>query len=31
MGCEDMDWVHVLQDRVQWRALADTVMNLRIT
>jgi len=21
-------WIHVAQDRVQWRAVVDTVMNL---
>jgi hypothetical protein len=24
------DWIHLAQDRVQWRALVITVMNLRI-
>jgi hypothetical protein len=25
-----MDWVHVAQDRYRWRALVDTVMNLKV-
>jgi hypothetical protein len=24
-----MDWIHLAQDRDQWRALVKTVMNLR--
>jgi hypothetical protein len=27
---DDMDWIDLAQDRVQWRALVNTVMNLRI-
>jgi hypothetical protein len=27
-GC--MDWIDLAQDRDQWRALANTVMNLQI-
>jgi hypothetical protein len=27
---EDVDWIHVVQDRDQWRALVNTVMNLRV-
>jgi hypothetical protein len=26
----DMDWIHLAQDRGQWRALVNTVMNLRV-
>jgi hypothetical protein len=25
----DMYWIYLAQDRVQWRALVNTVMNLR--
>jgi hypothetical protein len=26
---EGVDWMHLVQDRDQWRALVNTVMNLR--
>jgi hypothetical protein len=26
----DVDWIHLAQDRDRWRALANTVMNLRV-
>jgi hypothetical protein len=29
-GSEDVDFIHVIQDRYQWRALADRVMNLLV-
>jgi hypothetical protein len=25
-----MDWINVAQDRDQWKALVNTVMNLRV-
>jgi hypothetical protein len=28
-GWGDVDWIHVDQDRDQWRALMNTVMNFR--
>jgi hypothetical protein len=28
IGCGGMDWIDLAQDRVQWRALMNTVMNL---
>jgi hypothetical protein len=29
-GWECVDWIHLAQDRVQWRAVVSTVMNLRV-
>jgi hypothetical protein len=29
IGCGGMDWIYLAQDRDQWRALVNTVMNLR--
>jgi hypothetical protein len=30
IGWDGMDWIYLAQDRDQWRALVNTVMNLRI-
>jgi hypothetical protein len=30
IGWGGMDWIHLAQDRDQWRALMNTVMNLRV-
>jgi hypothetical protein len=30
MGWGGMDWIYLAQDRNQWRALVNTVMNLRV-
>jgi len=30
IGAEVMDWIYLAQDRVQRRALVNTVMNLRL-
>jgi hypothetical protein len=27
IGWEDVDWMHLAQDRDKWRALMNTVMN----
>jgi len=30
LGCGDMDWIDLVQDRGRCRALANEVMNLRV-
>jgi hypothetical protein len=30
IGCNGVDWMDMAQDRDQWRALVNTVMNLRV-
>jgi hypothetical protein len=29
IGWDDIDWIDLAQDRDQWRALVNTVMDLR--
>jgi hypothetical protein len=31
IGWGGMDWIDVAQDRNQWRALMNTIMNLRVS
>jgi hypothetical protein len=28
IGCDNDDWIHVVRDEVQWRAVMNRVMNL---
>jgi hypothetical protein len=30
LGWKSVVWIHLTQDRNQWRALVNTVMNLRV-
>jgi hypothetical protein len=30
VASEGMDWMHLAQDRDQWRSVVNTVMNLRV-
>jgi hypothetical protein len=30
IGWRGIDWIDLAQERVQWRALVNTVMNLRV-
>jgi ribosome biogenesis protein Nip4 len=30
MGFGDVEWIHLAQDRDRWRAVVNTVMNLRV-
>jgi hypothetical protein len=30
IGIDGANWIQLAQDRVQWRACVDTIMNLRV-
>jgi hypothetical protein len=30
IGCGGKDWIHPAQDRGQWKAIVNMVMNLRV-
>jgi hypothetical protein len=30
IGWEGVDWIHLAQDKEQWQAFVNTVMNLRV-
>jgi hypothetical protein len=30
IGFGDVDWIHLVQERYRWRAVVNTVMNLRV-
>jgi hypothetical protein len=30
VGCGDVDWIGLVQDRDRWRALVNSVLNLRV-
>jgi hypothetical protein len=30
IGCEDVEWIHLAQDRGQWRVLVKIIMNLQV-
>jgi len=31
LGCENVNWIHMAQDRVQWLALVNIVMKFQVT
>jgi hypothetical protein len=31
IGFGDLDWIHLGQDKDRWRAVVNTVMNLRVS
>jgi hypothetical protein len=30
VGWSDVDWIHLAQDRNRWRALVNSILNLRV-
>jgi hypothetical protein len=31
IGCEGVDWIHLAQDRDQWRAVVNMMKNLQVS
>ena len=31
IGCENVDWIDLVQDRHRWQAVVSTVMNLCVS
>jgi hypothetical protein len=31
VGCKGLDWIDQSEDRDRWRAVVNTVMNIRVT
>jgi hypothetical protein len=31
IGLEDVDWIHLAQDRDQWRTVVNSVMKLQVS
>jgi hypothetical protein len=31
IGWEGVEWMHLVEDRDQWRAVVNTIMNLRFS
>jgi hypothetical protein len=31
LECEDVDWIHLAQNRDKWRALVNAALNLRVS
>jgi hypothetical protein len=31
IGCEGVDWIYLAQDRDQWRAVVNTIVNSQVS